>query len=130
MSFSKSRARLFADLVKTFYSSQTSFRSFAQVTVERGEEQDNITTIDTIPFSAASAVTFYVNATKNNESHFAIVSAVRDDNNVKFTEYGTIITNGALAEYTVDINNSSFRLRANPTEGGVTFKVTRITVES
>jgi hypothetical protein len=127
---SKSRARLFADLVKTFYSGETAFRSFAQVTIERGVDDDLIGTVDTIPFSAASAVTFYVNASKNNESHFAIISAVRDGNDVKYSEYGTIITNTALAEYTVDINSSSFRLRANPTEGGVTFKVTRITVES
>jgi hypothetical protein len=128
---SKSKARLFADLVKTFYSSETQFRSFAQVTVQKGELEDEITTIDTIPFTAASAVTFYVNATKDNESHFAVISAVKDgSNNVAFSEYGTIVTNGDLAVYTVDISNSSFRLRANPTEGGVAFKVTRITVES
>lgn len=126
----RSRSRLFADLVKTFYSSDTTFRSFAQVTVEKDEEDDNISSIDTVPFTAASAVTFYVNATKNNESHFAIISAVRDGDDVKYSEYGTIITDTPLAEYTVDINSSSFRLRANPTEGGVTFKVTRITVES
>ena len=127
---SKSRSRLFADLVKTFYSGDTAFRSFAQVTVQRDDEDDQVGTVDTIPFTAASAVTFYVNATKNNESHFAIISAVRDGNDVKYSEYGTLITNTPLAEYTVDINSSSFRLRANPTEGGVTFKVTRITVES
>ena len=127
---SKSRSRLFADLVKTFYSGESDSRSFAQVTVRREDDDDAIGTVDTISFTAASAVTFYVNATKNNESHFAIISAVRDGDDVKYSEYGTIITNTPLAEYTVDINSSSFRLRANPTEGGVTFKVTRITVES
>jgi hypothetical protein len=127
---SKSRSRLFADLVKTFYSGDTASRSFAQVTVRREDDDDAIGTVDTIPFTAASAVTFYVNATKANESHFAIISAVRDGDDVKYSEYGTIITNTPLAEYTVDINSSSFRLRATPTEGGVTFKVTRITVES
>jgi len=125
-----SRARLFANLVRTLYSGDTTFRSFAQITTEKDAQDDAITTIDTIPFTAASAVTFYVNATKNDESHFAIISAVRDGSDVQYTEFGTIIANGALAVFSVDINNSAFRLRANPTEGGVTFKVTRITVES
>lgn len=128
---SKSRSRLFADLITTFYSGGSTTRSFAQVRVEKEEDDDTIVTIDTVPFTAASAVTFYVNATKNNESHFAVISAVRDGtSDVAYSEFGTITTNGNLAVYTVDINNSAFRLRANPTVGGVTFKVTRITVES
>lgn len=129
MSFIKSRSRLFADLVNTFYASGTTTKSVEQKTVQA--ENDSITTVDTVPTSAASAVTFYVNSFKDNDYHFAIVTAVLSSpTDCEYTEFGTIITNSALAEYSVDINSSNFRLRANPATTGVTFKVTRIVVEA
>jgi hypothetical protein len=126
-----SNNRLFASYIRSFFSGDAgSGESVATITTKTlfsflAQE----TTVDSVPTSAASAVTFYVNARKNNESHFAIISAALDGTtDCDYTEYGTIITDTALANFKVDINSGSFRLRATPTTTSVTFKVTKVVV--
>lgn len=125
----KSKSRKFADLIKDFYSGTSETKTIRQV-VKRLDQTNIQGVIDTVSYIDASAVTFYVNATKNNDHHFAIISVTSDDqDNAIFTEFSTIITDSELAEYSVDINNNTFRLKATPKTTNVTFKVTRIIVE-
>lgn len=127
----KSRSRLFADLVRTFYSGGTESKTVEQA-VEVVENQD-LTIIDTANTDAMSAATYYVNANHNSESHFTTISVVLSNNKTEadFTEYSDIKTNGALAHYDFEVDevDGNLNLRATPTEDGVTFKVTRILVE-
>jgi len=126
----RSRSRLFADLVKTLYSSGSEDASFEQITID--VETDNQTNIDSAEKTSLSAVTYFINAVKHNDSHYTMINAVlsTDKTLVEFTEYGTVQTNGALAHYDVAIDDSdNVILKANPTDSGVSFSVTRILVE-
>lgn len=125
----KSRSRLFADLVKTFYSGTTEEKSVEKKKVTRTNTDD--ASLDTVSTSAASAVTFFVNATRNNSNHFTILSAVKKSSTeADYNEFGTIITDSSLATFSVDINSGNFRLRVKPTLSNVDFSITRILVET
>lgn len=125
----KSRSRLFADMAKTLYSNDTEEKSFDQIKATTTDT--NETTLNTASATAASAVTFFINATKDTSSHFTTVSAVKTSSTeVDFIEYGTIISDSSLVAFSIDINSGSFRLRATPTVSNVNYSITRILVET
>ena len=126
----KSRNRLFADLVKTFYTGTG--EEVAQTIRSKKKKRVDTTTktvIDNVPAASVSAITFYISAEKNYDHHFTIISAVqKSSNDCDYSEFGTIITNASLADFEVRINSDDFELLATPTENNVDFKVTRIIV--
>ena len=126
----KSRNRLFADLVKSFYTGTG--EEVAQTVRSKKAKRvagNTSTVIDTISAASVSAITFYISAEKNNDRHFTIISAVQKSSSAcDYTEFGTLITNSSLADFTVRINNGEFELLADPTANNVDFKVTRIIV--
>jgi len=126
----KSRNRLFADLVKSFYTGTG--EEVAQTIRSKKAKRvagNTLTVIDTISASSVSAITFYISAEKNNDRHFTIISAVqKSSDDCDYTEFGTLITNTPLADFTVRINSGDFELLADPTANNIDFKVTRIVV--
>lgn len=126
----KSRNRLFADLVKSFYTGTG--EEVAQTIRSKKAKRvagNASTVIDTISAASVSAITFYISAEKGNDRHFTIISAVQKSSNAcDYTEFGTLITNSSLAEFSVRINSGDFELLADPTANNIDFKVTRIVV--
>jgi hypothetical protein len=127
--FYKSRSRLFADLVKTLYSSGTEEKTVEQTTEIR--ETTNKSSIDTANTDAMSAATYYINANDGINSHFTTISVVlsNDKSVANFTEYATVKSDVSLAHYDFAISDGNLELKATPSIEGVTFKVTRILVE-
>lgn len=127
----KSRNRIFAELLSSGLSGKGT--DHPEATIDRFEAVvagDGNTAIDTISANSVSAVTYHVNASKGNDNHFTILSAVKNSSgSIDYTEYGTLITSNALAEFSVELNNSNIELYADPTTTSVTFNSTRIVVE-
>jgi hypothetical protein len=126
----KSRNRLFADLVKTFYTGtgEEVAQTIRSKKAKRVSGQTK-TLIDSVSAASVSAITFYISAEKNYDHHFTIISAVqKSSTDCDYSEFGTIITNSSLAEFEVRINSGDFELLATPTANNIDFKVTRIIV--
>ena len=80
--------------------------------------------IDTFDKTIYRSVKYQIQITHSNDFHITEIYAVHDTNSVHITEYGIILTNGALASFDVGLNGSNVELRATPTNNGSTvFKV-------
>lgn len=130
----KSRNRLFADLVKTFYREDDTGGEVEVTQTIRSKRSRRIprsteTVIDSVNMKTVSAITYYISAERNDNRHFLIISAVqKSSTDCDYNEFGEIITDSKLADFRVRINNGYFELLANPVHTNTDFKVTRIAV--
>lgn len=87
--------------------------------------------IDSIATNEIKAVTFQVAAFSNTEYQFttltAVVNALNSD--CDYTEYGTM-ESSELATYSVQVANSNLELLAGPVSSGITFKISRISIDN
>lgn len=125
----KSRSRLFADAVKNLYIDGSETQTLRSKRSVRAPTQNISTSVDTVSLNDATAITYYISATYGDQSHFTIISAVeKGGNDCDTVEYGTIITDVALADFSVVINNGEFDLTVVPNYANLDIRVTRIIV--
>ena len=87
--------------------------------------------IDSIDANTIRATTFQVVAFSNTDYQYTTVSAVLNslNNDCEYTEYGTM-ESSELATYSIRVLDGNMELIADPIQSGITFKISRISIDN
>ena len=95
----------------------------AATTTTTSTSQANIDTFDATVFRSAQ---YQIQITRGTLYHVTTLNVMHDGTEVYLSEFGTIRTGVALAEFTADISSGSVRVRATPAFSSSTvFKISK-----